>query len=572
MNSFIAYSGEMLLEEVIFFEIKRPQKHNLSSLIHFSFVSLFLLLSPLSSTPITHPLCITTIGGAGLQLIMTMEGGSSGSEDENEKELKELLKETMDEKSEWCDRYASRFKMHSRIMKLSMTQLREEAMWKFGEERSMFHLAAGNNNLPLHAINRLCDALDVDSKDMYGRTAVMLAAYFCNSTIVELLARKKQADLSIVDVNGINVFNIIEVKSRTSRKEKKIMYRVLKDNGVTSATIIKGLRSPLSGIYDDSLLIPNRLAYEESDNRLYIRAMTLSLAEFEEEAKERKNDENGWYLLSLAARWGGMEVVLERIQSVWAASVNALATDGASAITQAAFSGRAGYVRAFATMGSDFSIKSFFATNVFDAAELSIEPPEKKAAVLKALAEHSITSRNIPPRFQSPLYFRSIYYKRNVITQRWINRSSLILCANYLYNWSVENQDESEYYRSLPSDLTGVGYFVAHCLMHVDGGYFSNRICRLITQFYGGFDESKSSFALIGMPELGKVPETRTRCSCCEQHSKKELLQCCSRTRYCSTKCQVAHFKKHKKVCDRKAFLAKRVEVAARVAALREMV
>jgi hypothetical protein len=55
----------------------------------------------------------------------------------------------------------------------------------------------------------------------------------------------------------------------------------------------------------------------------------------------------------------------------------------------------------------------------------------------------------------------------------------------------------------------------------------------------------------------------------CDQHSKTEMLQCCSNTRYCSAACQKAHFRKHKKECDRKAYLAKRAEVTARVAALR---
>jgi hypothetical protein len=341
---------------------------------------------------------------------------------------------------------------------------------------------------------------------------------------------------------------------------------------VSSTNIIEGFRSPLS--VKDSLLIPERLTREKDDDtRFYIRAMSLSMADLEIEAKECSDNNKGRVPIIHAAGWDGMEAVIVRLQSAWIGSVNAECIYGFTAVMTAAVNAKPDYVRTLATMGSDLSHRCNSGANVFDFDTMSEIPKSREeiAAVLKALAEHSITSRNIPPRFQSPLYFRSIYYKRNVITQRWINRSSLILCANYLYNWSVENQDESEYYRSLPSDLTGVGYFVAHCLMHVDGGYFSNRICRLITQFYGGFDDSKSNFALIGMPELGKVPETRTRCSSCEQHSKKEMLQCCTRTRYCSTKCQKAHFKKHKKVCDRKAFFAKRAEVAARVAALRAM-
>jgi hypothetical protein len=153
----------------------------------------------------------------------------------------------------------------------------------------------------------------------------------------------------------------------------------------------------------------------------------------------------------------------------------------------------------------------------------------------------------------------------------------LILCLNYTYQWSLLNQKEEERYRTLPDDLSPLGCFIAHCWFNVAGNDKrkcdtdkpDNGIARLIMSFAAGFNESKSSFALIGMPECGKVPETRAICVACEQHSVKELLQCCNTTRYCSTACQKAHFKKHKKGCNRKALLVKRAEVSARVAALR---
>jgi hypothetical protein len=81
--------------------------------------------------------------------------------------------------------------------------------------------------------------------------------------------------------------------------------------------------------------------------------------------------------------------------------------------------------------------------------------------------------------------------------------------------------------------------------------------------FVFGFNDSKSSFALIGMPERGKVAEARARCSSCDDHSVKVLLQCCTTSRFC-TACHKSYFKKYKKVCDRKAYLAKRAEDAAR--------
>jgi hypothetical protein len=116
----------------------------------------------------------------------------------------------------------------------------------------------------------------------------------------------------------------------------------------------------------------------------------------------------------------------------------------------------------------------------------------------------------------------------------------------------------------------------AHCWFDVAGGDNKidedkpdNGIGRLIMSFAFGFDDSKSPFALIGMPEDGRVPDKLTRCSCCIQPKEKGMLRCCTSTRYCSAACQKAHFKKHKKVCDCKAFLAKRAVVAARVAALK---
>jgi hypothetical protein len=157
-----------------------------------------------------------------------------------------------------------------------------------------------------------------------------------------------------------------------------------------------------------------------------------------------------------------------------------------------------------------------------------------------------------------------------------MNRKELMLCLTRVYQWSLLNQIDDEKYRTLPDDLSTLGRFICKCWFDVAGGDNKiaedkpdNGIARLIMSFAFGFNDSKSNLALIGMPEYGKVAETRTRCSSCDKHGKKEMLQCCSTTRYCTTACQKAHYKKHKKVCDRKAYLAKRAEVAARVAALK---
>jgi ankyrin repeat protein len=77
------------------------------------------------------------------------------------------------------------------LMKLSEEELKKEATWKEGEKRSVFHRAAGSLLLPFDAIDRLCDAFDIDCKDGYGNTAIMIAASSGNYDIVEYLARNK---------------------------------------------------------------------------------------------------------------------------------------------------------------------------------------------------------------------------------------------------------------------------------------------------------------------------------------------------------------------------------------------
>jgi hypothetical protein len=213
--------------------------------------------------------------------------------------------------------------------------------------------------------------------------------------------------------------------------------------------------------------------------------MTLPMPELEEEAKERRDDKYGDYAISHAVRFDGMEAVLVKLQRAWPGSVSAQGKLGGTAIMQAAFNSRVEYVRTLATMGTDLSLKHERGPgggNVFDNAQQSNFSPEEKTAVFKMLAKHGVTSRNIPRGFQSPLYFRSIYYQDNVRTQRWINRSPLILSANRLYNWSIENQIEAQVHRTLPADLSSAGYLVSHCFFDIGGGRPDNGIARLITR------------------------------------------------------------------------------------------
>jgi hypothetical protein len=161
---------------------------------------------------------------------------------------------------------------------------------------------------------------------MYGGSVIMCAVYHGRYDIFEFLARNKRADLSIVDNEGINVYTVVDATPVldivTSQEQKDKMYRLLEDNGVSSAAIDKGFRSPLSSI-EDSLLRPKRLAKEVCGNRFYIHALTISLFDLEVEAKERCDDEYGRNPIISATGWEGMKPVLERQQRAWPGSVNA---------------------------------------------------------------------------------------------------------------------------------------------------------------------------------------------------------------------------------------------------------
>jgi hypothetical protein len=110
--------------------------------------------------------------------------------------------------------------------------------------------------------------------------------------------------------------------------------------------------------------------------------------------------------------------------------------------------GNANNVHHLAIMGSDLSVEGANRLNVFDMDDYSNQASvEKKAAVQKVLAEHIVTSNFIPcPRFQSPLYFESNYYRydTNLRQQRWIERRGFMMCLDSVFKWSLANQIESE--------------------------------------------------------------------------------------------------------------------------------
>jgi hypothetical protein len=177
-------------------------------------------------------------------------------------------------KYNWTDRRAAWLKLYKRIMELSMEDLTREATVRENNKCSVLHLSAGLLKLPLNAVDRLCEAVGVDAKDRHGYTVIMRASSSGEHAVVEYFARNKRADLSIVDSNGLNDFNLVGNRPNTLQESKDKTFSVLKDNGITSADIIKGFRSPL-GCINDSFLRPKRLAQEKDCARFYIRAMTL---------------------------------------------------------------------------------------------------------------------------------------------------------------------------------------------------------------------------------------------------------------------------------------------------------
>jgi hypothetical protein len=190
-----------------------------------------------------------------------------------------------------------------------------------------------------------------------------------------------------------------------------------------------------------------------------------------------------------------------RLQEAWPSSVDAQNNLGYSAIIHATFWGEANNVHLLATMGTDLSLKDDDDNNVYDVVELSDESDAKKAVVYKALAEHDVTSNDIPQGFQSPLYFESTYYDANLREQRWIERRALMMSIDRIFNWSVANQVESERLMTLPADLSSIGLLVAECCMHVDAISVSNGIARLIMEYSFGFDRQRRR--LEGMPREG---------------------------------------------------------------------
>jgi hypothetical protein len=415
------------------------------------------------------------------------EGVELEKEEDEGKTLKALIK-VVESQLDKKGYYPASLKLLKRIMELSMEELTNEAVIEKGEE-SVLHYAAGLC-FPLNAISRLLEAVGIDAQDSEGNTIAMICAYdgFCD-LLNELVSMK--VDLSIVNSDGENIFEfVIANRSGLSSEEIAEVLKVLAKHSVTSAKITKGFRSNLH----ESVFIaePKRLAEEGDDIRFYLRTMSLMNEELQVEAKEC--DEDGNNAIITAAGWEDMDEAIKRLQQAWPSSVDAQNNDGENAIINAAFFSKADNVHLLATMETDLSLEGEDGDNVFDEVEYSKE----KAAVYSVLAEHGVTSSNIPAGFQSPLYFTSKYYDANLREQHWIERRVFMMCLDRVFDWSKIHQIESERLMTLPTDLPSDGMLVAHCCMNVDASSVSNGIARLIMQFAFGFNRR-----LIGMPREG---------------------------------------------------------------------
>jgi hypothetical protein len=146
---------------------------------------------------------------------------SSSKEEEEKKNLKCLMNEATNADSKWSDRRASSLQFYNRVMKLSPSDLKKEAKTEKGEARPVLLMAAASFRFPFDAIDRLYDAVGLESTDPYGCTAIIFAAAYGAANMVDFLARNKRADLSIVNVIGDNVFDSVGSAPNIAREENE---------------------------------------------------------------------------------------------------------------------------------------------------------------------------------------------------------------------------------------------------------------------------------------------------------------------------------------------------------------
>jgi hypothetical protein len=276
-----------------------------------------------------------------------------------------------------------------------------------------------------------------------------------------------------------------------------------------------------------------------------------------------KNFAGGTALMKAACPGLSYSIVARIVES-GRADIDVLNDFQQNAIMIAGQQGRASIVDLLAEAGAILSSPDHGQFSLYGAVYECDTSPENRASTFAVLKKHGIISDNVPPNFQSKYYFQDgegKFYTRNLKHQRWLNRRTLFLALYRTYQWSLANQVEDDARRTLPPALSGVGKFICQCWFDVAGGGKSidvasdtlgNGIGRLIMQFYGGFDASKSPYALRGQLEYGKVPDNAHRCgNCLEKKESKSFFNCssCGRVRYCGRQCQKDDWKRHKESC-----------------------
>jgi hypothetical protein len=151
-------------------------------------------------------------------------------------------------------------------------------------------------------------------------------------------------------------------------------------------------------------------------------------------------------------------------------------------------------VNLLATMGTDLSLQDYEggAGNAFDYATIC-DHPTKKAAVLRVFKKHGVTGSEIPKGFQSPLYFKSVYYAALVKQARWKRRGVTFMCMNFIHK-KFEQKGEKALKKLKNKD----GLFFFKCFTQIEKEVgAANRVGKLILCFAAGV---ASDEVLRGVP------------------------------------------------------------------------
>jgi ankyrin repeat protein len=402
------------------------------------------------------------------------------------------------------------------------------------KSRLIYAAYAGRDADVALLLNNVDKMDDVNVMDKSGNLAIVLAAQEGRHSVVAQFIACERVDVNAADSEGVTA----------------MMIAANKGHGSIVAQFIASERTDVNAAPESGTTAIMTAADHSHDS---IVAQFIACERVNVNAADNEGN-----TAVVAASVNDNESIVRLLVACERVDINVSSARGVTAIVNAAWCGNSTIVDFLAEAGAILSVDSRlrqFSLHGMVAFSTSPASPLQKIKVYDALKKHGIISSNVPLGFQSKYYFqdgRGEFYMRNVKYQRWINRKDLFLCLHHTYNWSVENQVEEEVHRTLPPDLSKVGHFVASCFFDVAGGNYGNGIVRLIVQYYGGFDASKSQFALRGTPKYGKLPDNAHRCSNCLEKKESKALRACSScgvVRYCGKECQKIDWKRHKASC-----------------------